>query len=289
MKGIIISILLLGQLVLSGQSTQKISNEQVYSSNLDSAMLHCYTMIKLGYVDSLMGECRMGATNQDCMFALAYGFAAKGERNSAHFYLLQRFRNDLTQLPSVGNPYDILNHYFISYSLAADSELLLKMERLFKTHYLMLGYSQANIGLELYKLANMDQRIRYESYYWEDRCTSEQCRKELLNKYYGQDTLIQQKLFRLLDKNGGLYSPEQVGPASSQQNIILYHVSDISLREKKVEPWLKKAMEQGLVSSLEYADAVVRTAQIKRMPDNYLDSLKTSLYKAAGVQLHITR
>lgn len=233
----------------------------------------------------MIAICCRDTSTYNNLYGLAAAFEAKGEKRLAEYYMLKHLDKDIVNFSLEPHPYTVLNRFFISYGLSTDTVLLDMMRRKWEDHYLQLDYPQASIGAELYWLNYWDQKIRLEENYWKDRCPDKDCEQRASDVCYHLDTLIQQRLLLLLEQNGGLFKKTQVGPAAGLEEIVLHHVTDVSIRENKIEPWYKKAVDEGFKSPISYFDVITQTLYIKGVPIEIVNKIKDSLFLTEGIEI----
>jgi|GEM_PF-3106421 len=212
------------------------------------------------------------------LIALAEAYESLGIKDSAYHYVNRKLAKDIDE---GRNPYNTITNCLITPNLCKNPEIASFIEQRYQAFYANEGHREWKAGLEILKLAYLDQKIRYQHALKASECQDEECLDEVNKIWKDTDNKIRDRLLELWQEKGGYISEREGGPWASKQWIIVLHMADTLLRQRVVLPVLKKAYEEGELGAVGYVEQIVRTEFYRRggIYDEYLDNYADSLCK----------
>ncbi len=259
------SILLLCIVLISKAQTEN-NYRKMYLNSLSNTMKYYYTYVEQKKYDSLIHICKSSQQfnydkiyNEDILFGLAASYAHLQKKDSSMKYILLYVKN---RLDGGLTPFDIMQDYFFAEPLTNNTLLEEILFTEFNKSIKKENVLNEQAALEIYKLHHRDQQIRRKYNCQMAYSTSKESKQVADEEYERNDAKNEKLVMDLLLKNKGLYSPREVGNATTILNTLVYHISDIDFRNNYLGTYLKNALDNGTTSANNYVNQFCRTEQL---------------------------
>lgn len=265
-------------------STKKDYVQFLKNTNPDKYDLYELTQNK--EYDSIIGLCyakikdNRYALNIESYYAfLASTYYLKGMKDSAYSCAFNHLKEK-----SMGNFYlgDIIDYsnYMMFFPLASDEYFQKKILDFYITEYKKGYFPNKILGTILIELEYYDQRIRQLDIYSELVIKDTIKRKEAHENNLQFMQKIGNRYISILKYHPDYITEAEVGSAFTSQFILMYHVSDDSIRKTIIQPMLKRALDKKEIDPETYVDQLGRTALLnKSIKPEELQAYSDSLCK----------